>query len=211
MIMKLHTLLSIKLIFYISISLALVSCASAPSVNPLYSNAWNETNAGKIEGDILIEWVEPDKFKFIPTHGKNPFTFIRMDGDKEIDRITPNKEFYTDGGSIPQVIKIDKDYSSWRFAPAYIIHDWLFEIHQCDLDYGKELNHKIAAQIMAEAIKTQLINEGLTDCDTNLIVEYQKCALFYNIYKSVENFSEEFWNDKLSTCDLVNHKNIIRR
>ena len=37
----------------------------------------------------------------------------------------------TDGGSVPQVFSGIPGLSPWGLGPAYIIHDWLFEVRRC--------------------------------------------------------------------------------
>jgi hypothetical protein len=56
---------------------------------------------------------------------------------------------YTDGGSIPQPLRAIKVYSPWGYAPAFLVHNWLFAIKQCERPgYGK-LTLEGAADAMA--------------------------------------------------------------
>jgi len=52
------------------------------------------------------------------------FRFIRGTGEA----IEPGMMF-TDGGSIPRALWVFKDLSPWAYAPAFLIHDWLFDSH----------------------------------------------------------------------------------
>lgn len=38
---------------------------------------------------------------------------------------------YTDGGSIPKVAQAIPGLSPWGYGPAYLVHDWAFELHHC--------------------------------------------------------------------------------
>ncbi len=41
---------------------------------------------------------------------------------------------YTDGGSIPTIAQGFKGLQPWAYAPAYMIHDWLFFANHCRQD-----------------------------------------------------------------------------
>ena len=45
---------------------------------------------------------------------------------------------YTDGGSIPKIAQVFKGLSPWGYAPAYMIHDWVFIAHHCIVDGSTE-------------------------------------------------------------------------
>ena len=109
---------------------------------------YRNTNQGKLQGKLLVQWVDYDKFIFTPDRD-NPLTFVRSNGDT----ITPGRMF-TDGGSIPRPLWIFRSYSPWGYAPAFIVHDWLFEMKHCKIDGYEKYDHKIAATIMSEVIKT---------------------------------------------------------
>lgn len=104
-------------------------------------------------------------FVYVPAPG-NELTFTRVlkDGKEQVIRPTM---MYTDGGSIPKIGQVFKGFSPWGYAPAYMVHDWLFRARQCITD-GKatkaeamvaEISFMESAEIIAEAIKT-LQNEG---------------------------------------------------
>jgi len=106
------------------------------------------TGSGKFEGDLDIRWVKPDRFLFIPNPA-HPFRFTTS-GNLVI---TPEK-MVTDGGSIPREFWAVKDYSPWRYGPAFVIHDWLFEAHHCKTAGYEKLSFNQSATILAESIKT---------------------------------------------------------
>lgn len=163
------------------------------------NEVWSNTQTGDIIGNITLQWDGADRFIYIPDES-NPLTFIRRKDGEEIDRITPDKRFYTDGGSIPRIAHVGENYSPWKFGPAYIIHDWLFELNHCSLPGHEKYNHLIAADIMAEVIKTQILAaEGET---TSANSHNTVTPLFY-IYRSVVNYSDTLWTKQEGRCDLV--------
>ena len=85
---------------------------------------YQTTDQGEFGGKLEVRWIEPNNFLFIPAEN-DPFYFSRK---KDGRRIQP-KAMYTDGGSIPQLIWGVPGYSPWGYAPAYIIHDWIFVAH----------------------------------------------------------------------------------
>jgi hypothetical protein len=63
---------------------------------------------------------------------------------------------YTDGGSIPRPLWAFRGYSPWGYAPAFIVHDWLFEMKHCHLPGSEKLTAEDAATIMSEIMKTMM-------------------------------------------------------
>lgn len=109
---------------------------------------YNGLDRGELSGRLVVEWVGPDQFRFTP-HPQDPLTFVRDNGD----RITPGV-MYTDGGSIPRPLWALKSYSPWGYAPAFIIHDWLFEMEHCQLPGHEDYDVQEAAVVMGEVLKT---------------------------------------------------------
>lgn len=161
---------------------------------------WKQTEVGEIKGNIILKWIGPDKFIFIPDTN-DPLVFIRKRNGVEADRIFPNAQFYTDGGSIPSAAHAFKNFSPWNFGPAYIIHDWLFEMNHCSLPGREKYNYKIAAEIMAEVLKTQMLENNKTD---TWLENANNAVLLYDIYSPVEMYSKGLWEPKEGRCDLVN-------
>lgn len=124
-----------------------------------FGNAlYNSLGTGKFEGDIVVKWNGPDEFIFEPDPDE-PFAYITAAGD----RIEPRR-MDTDGGSIPVLIRGLKKYSPWGYAPAFIIHDWIFTAHKCGVQPDDKWSFTQAADIMAEAIKT-LMEDGYLNVD----------------------------------------------
>jgi hypothetical protein len=114
----------------------------------LYGWHYDQTKAGELKGTLRVTWVNQDSFLYEPDPA-DPLTFKRADGTT----ITPAAMF-TDGGSIPLALRTLKGYSPWGYAPAFLIHDWLFVMKQCKLSGFEKYDLEAAATIMAEAMKT---------------------------------------------------------
>ncbi|MFC4668544.1 hypothetical protein ACFO5X_08275 [Seohaeicola nanhaiensis] len=132
---------------------------------------FDEAPVGRFEGALLVMWVgEGDgkgagKFVYVPSRTR-PLTFIRNRPGAAVTRIVPEM-MYTDGGSIPRAGQLFNGFSPWGYAPAYMVHDWIFVARHCLTDNmaeGEEtkiegMTFKESAEIIAEAIKT-LIASG---------------------------------------------------
>jgi len=121
------------------ILITLSSCAS---------ESYRDTPSGNFSGALDVRWIRNDYFVFIPDE-KEPLTFTRKDGTT----ITP-KKMYTDGGSIPRFLWGVKGLSPWGYAPAYIVHDWLFEAQHCGYEPDNKFSFDDSVSLMAETMKT---------------------------------------------------------
>jgi hypothetical protein len=120
---------------------------------PLYP----DIPVGKFEGAPHLVWIGPDKFRYVPDPAQ-PFRFIRGNTAKET--IAPG-EMFTDGGSIPRALWSFKDLSPWAYGPAFLIHDWLFELHHCGRDTR---SFEEVRNTMMEGVKT-LMETGVCERD----------------------------------------------
>lgn len=120
---------------------------------------------GQFKGSVLVMWVDEGstssgdgKFVFVPDPS-DPLTFTRA-GDGPAKVIRPGV-MYTDGGSIPKIAQVFKGLSPWGYAPAHMIHDWVFTAHHCLVDGESNVEYdRIAgvefedsAKILGEAIR----------------------------------------------------------
>lgn len=110
--------------------------------------AFEDTSPGRFEGDLRLRWIAPDLFAYEPDP-QRPFRFIRPSGEV----IEPGR-MVTDGGSIPSVARGIDGFSRWGFAPAYVVHDWLFQRQRCGLVPGDEAGFAESVVVMAEALRT---------------------------------------------------------
>lgn len=121
--------------------------------SPIY---YSQVNTGELTGSLVVKWIEPDKFIFEPTD--NPLTFVRSNGQT----IVPQR-MYTDGGSVPRAFQVFKNYSPWGYAPAFIMHDWLFTMKYCQMPGYEDSSLEEAADIMSEVVKTMMVKLGTVD------------------------------------------------
>lgn len=120
---------------------------------------------GELRGTVLIEWDGQDQFIYRKSKNPKPLSF-RPSFFKGPDAIVPD-DMYTTGGSVPQVFWGIPGLSPWALGPAYIIHDWIFEVHRCKLPAPPEvrdITFDQSAMILAEVGK-ELILTGLVKDD----------------------------------------------
>lgn len=124
---------------------------------------YGATPAGRFEGSLFVMWVGEGgasgdgRFVYVP-NPRDPLRLIRATGTP---RVIQPEMIYTDGGSIPRAGQLFRGFSPWGYAPAYMIHDWLFVARHCLTDgtptpqerriAGMEFEE--SAEIIAEAIK----------------------------------------------------------
>lgn len=112
------------------------------------SQLYRDTPAGTFSGAVDVRWISNDYFLFLPNKD-DPFTFTRANQQS----IRPGP-MYTDGGSIPCLLWGVEGLSPWGYAPAYIVHDWLFEAHQCKYPPDNQHTFDDSVALMAEGLKT---------------------------------------------------------
>ena len=139
------------------------------------SQIYDAARPGEFRGSLLVMWVGPGdpgsgdgRFVYVPdpTSGQ-ALTFERGVGTTgtaaNIRTIAPDW-MYTDGGSVPRAFQPFRGLNPWGYAPAYMVHDWLFAARKCLRDPSvtpTPEERKVAGvtfretyEIMAEAIKT---------------------------------------------------------
>ncbi|MCX7672743.1 MAG: DUF1353 domain-containing protein [Thiobacillaceae bacterium] len=100
---------------------------------------------GRFEGEPTLVWIGADRFLHLP-RPEAPFRFVRANGET----IEPGRMF-TDGGSIPRTLWSVPNLSPWTYGPAFLVHDWLFDLHHCGRSpYGFEE----VRDIMLEGVRT---------------------------------------------------------
>ncbi len=166
---------------------------------------WEQIKIGKIEGEVILKWHSPDKFLYLPSATNTPFRFTRVNSTGNTEVIQP-EAFYTDGGSIPMVGRTFKEFSPWRFAYAYIIHDWLFEQPQCGELSDPTMSPEKAALIMAEIIKTEMVMRTGQDIPIIAPTGGDSKTLLHSIYTAVATVSPIYWQDDKCSCDIFQHQ-----
>lgn len=139
------------------------------------TSRYQDATPGHFEGVLLVMWVGEGnssvgdgKFVFVPDPAK-PLTFARSDPSRPGAVLRPGT-MYTDGGSIPDIAQLFTGLSPWGYAPAYMIHDWIFTAHHCLEDGNTDpiyepvrgIDFNQSATILIEAIRT-LVAENKVD------------------------------------------------
>lgn len=144
--------------------------------------------SGKIVNAPIVRWRSPNTFIYAPDPQK-PFYFKRGNGEV----IVP-QNIYTDGGTVP---KAAWRYvgTPWDYAPAYIIHDWLYEANRRRIAGGASpdghpihYNRAEADLILAEALKSQMEDPEFRTKRSAWHVQ--------GIYWGVRYGAETAWNEK---------------
>lgn len=138
---------------------------------------------------IRLRWLEPVIYDFIPKKGA-PFSFTRANGQT----IEPRRMF-TDGGSIPRLVYWDAMLDPWRFAPAYFLHDWLFEQHHCNVVNGKE-------DIFSFKDTNDILMEGIVTMDATGLSKARITALWAIDVAINSIIAKRLWNAKTRICTL---------
>jgi hypothetical protein len=161
--------------YFLALALALASCG--PSI-------YTDARPGKFDGNIYLMWIDDGgssgdgKFVFVPVPGQE-LTFTRNEKSKATVRKIVPEMMYTDGGSVPRLAQVFKGFSPWGYAPAYMVHDWVFVAKNCNTDEDPQGNEALiadmefeeSADIMAEAIRTLVYEKRVkpNDVSENLI------------------------------------------
>ncbi len=169
-----------------ALAVAGTTIALGGCLDQLFGWHYDKTSTGDLKGTLRVTWIGNDSFLYEPDPA-NPLTFKRADGTV----ISPGP-MYTDGGSIPTALRAIKGYSPWGYAPAFVIHDWLFVMKQCKLAGNEKYDLEAAATIMAEAMKT-LMEKPQFGGPNKL--------LHYSMYEGVRSSTaKDYWdNGKCNT------------
>lgn len=176
---------------------AAIGCAGCAT----YS--YETTPVGRLEGQLLVVWVEEDHFIYWPAP-EDPLRFHlspQLARKTGVEVVRPGL-MYTDGGSIPRQLRSLKGFSPWGYAPAYIVHDWIFRAHHCVVhapdvvndpkdgaEYAKvaKFDFDASVEVLAEVMKTLMDVDGTVAKNT---------GAFDAISYAVETpFVERVWND----------------
>lgn len=145
----------------------IAALALTASIGTAMGASYEEFHVGSLKGKLIVQWWEPDKFVFLPDKD-DPLTFKRSNGEA----ITPGRMF-TDGGSIPRPLWIFRNYSPWGYAPAFIVHDWLFQMKHCGMPGNDKYTHEIAATVMAEVMKTMMETKKVDTAKLTVLAMYE--------------------------------------
>lgn len=156
-------------ILQLLVMLLVYAIVSSCSIIVNTAHQWyDELPVGTLSGKIIVQWLDMDLFAFIPD-AENPLTFTRSNGES----IIPGR-MITDGGSIPRPLWAFRNYSPWGYAPAFIVHDWLYQLYQCRSQAAYPNDTKIysvdeSAEVMAEIIKTMMAADGIDRTNKSVV------------------------------------------
>ncbi len=117
---------------------------------------YEELGVGALHGLPTVTWFHADRFIYRPDVA-NPLRYVTASGREIVPQVME-----TDGGSIPQLLRGFKKLSQWGYAPAFLIHDWLFVAKKCGVAPDNDWAFEDTAWIMAEVMKT-MTERGVTD------------------------------------------------
>lgn len=139
--------------------------------------------------NIRLRWLIPRIFDFVPKK-EEPFSFTRYNGQT----ITPRRMF-TDGGSVPRLARWVAQLDPWEYTPAYFLHDWIFEMHHCNIVAGKPdvYTFNDATNILMEAIHT--MDYGKIAPISDMVFHVIKFAVGSAVARSL-------WNADVKVCPL---------
>ena len=166
---------------------------AVPQEAPIISAFYQRYGAGTFSNldRIRLRWLslkdtpDPNYFALIPHKGA-AFSFQRPDNGAVI----APRHMFTDGGSVPWLAQSLPNLSSWGFGPAYLIHDWLFDLHHCrrtDLDF------EAVRDIMMEGVKTLM--------ETGVCLKSE--LSFWLLFQGIDSASaRNYWNTDTNGCTL---------
>lgn len=174
------------------------------------------SDPGKVSGLLMIFWIREDEFIYYPFHG-DPLIYTLP---RELKHLAPDGQIrpgaiYTDGGSIPRALRNIAGLSPWGYAPAYIVHDWLFVAHHCiehervgehdardleEVEKIREVTFKDSADILAGVVEALVVQKKVP----------KRAIAPGAIYSAVDShIARRIWdNPDPKSCDPVTQKDI---
>ncbi len=137
-----------KIASHTAFRILLLLCWAVVGASCATRQVYNSIETGRFRGSLNLQWISPEKFVFIPDP-ERPFSFTRASGE-----VIQPQAMFTDLGSLPRFLTVNSDFSSSGYAPAYIIHDWLYVDHTRAASTGDPHDIDRSALILAEGIKT---------------------------------------------------------
>ncbi len=165
---------------------------------------YKDAKEGEMHGSVVLLWVDESE----TYSGAGRFVYVPFPGDELRFSFTSSAHvlyqlkpapFYTDGGSIPRPAQIFKGFSPWDYAPAYILHDWVFVAKRCLAEKPdcpmvqqiKQMTFRESAELMGAALRTL--------ARTQVVYENNVAKTTITGVVSM-GFSRRLWNDGQS-CD----------
>ncbi len=155
---------------------------------------YDSISTGKFNNLPRLYWNNRDNFIFSFDEDA-PFSFEMSNGTL----VTPQR-METNGGSIPRILHLFSKFSPWGYAPAFILHDWIFSAKRCGYEPFASWSLEDAADLMAESMKT-LMEVGYVDFDGNRrIMEKSELTLLMMRYAVVTGKARDLWENAPTNC-----------
>lgn len=99
--------------------------------------------------NVFLRWKDETWFEYLPhPDPAKRFGFRRASGEV----VTPGRMF-TNGGSIPRQLWWKQGLAPWDYGPAYLLHDWEFDLHYC----GRQTkSFEEVRDTLMEAVRTMM-------------------------------------------------------
>ncbi len=154
---------------------------------------YKQLGTGLFVGAPSITWNGYDRKNSRPTFLFQPdnFTYVTSSGRQIVPGVMD-----TDGGSIPKLLHSIGNFTPWTYAPAYIVHDWLFVAHKCGFSPDNDIQFESSALILAESLKT-LMEIGFRTEDESMQIFSKAEDTVYLIYQAVRSpIARRIWDDQ---------------
>ena len=157
---------------------------------------YRKIDAGEFNGAPSVTWNGYDREHDRPTFIYRESSFAYITASRR--RIKP-QTMDTDGGSIPKALHSVGNFTPWTYAPAYIIHDWLFVAHRCGSAPDNDIDFETSALLLAESIKT-LMEVGFVTTDGKRATLPKDQDTLYLVYLAVKSpVARKLWDKKADT------------
>jgi hypothetical protein len=131
-----------------------------------------------LEGELLVMWLDDGgeaenregRFVYVPS----PANPLRLERQDEAYPVIEPTRMQTDGGSIPEVAQVFRGFAPWSYAPAYVMHDYLFQARACAREGKSEvaplkgienMKFETSGDILVETIKALKAQGRVSDDD----------------------------------------------
>lgn len=146
---------------------------------------------GTLTGLPSVTWNGIDQFVFVP-NPQLPFSYTTS--AKLGSLVVTPQMMPTDGGTTPRILRGSQRYSSWGFAPAFIIHDWIFHANKLGR-LAAPITFEESADVMAEIMKT-LMESGYRDFGGTIRRLPKQEDTLYLMHIAVSSWiARRYWDD----------------
>jgi len=167
---------------------------------------YSDLDAGVFSGSLFVMWIGEGGrsgdgvFVYVPDP-KNPLTFTRPNGNAPATIVRP-RIMYTDGGSIPKIAQVFNGLSPWGYAPAYMIHDWLFVAHHCVVDQNPDPRYQAMRDVKFDD-SVKIIGEAIHGLVAAKQVKQDDVAASAITFAVGSPIARSLWDSKDSCAESI--------